>query len=738
MRRATLLCLLAFTACDDPSTTPADARIVDGGPQDCLCGSDRGVLDPDQAPLDEGAADMATDRGIDMAPDATPLPELPTRPRAQAPADPLAGAPVESCAIIDDTRCVDGQPQTCAVYDATAGAFVEPDPLLRRALLFDRWYARYHSPDGQTAERVFNAGFPAGTPEAEWGDPARFLGYDGWGDSAIWTGVALHGTALRYLSTGTQADYARMVAKARALLVKFDVTGVPGYLARAHYGYVEPGAPPTDAHLVLSDARLLEDHRSHDFDPATVPDAPPVYTQGYPGPDGPVAVRPRWHGNPSIDQYSGPMVAFPLVADLLRPEDAEIRDRMVRHLTCYLKRLERVEIVHAQQNPEIIDVLQQLLGGGRLTLDEGDPDFSQLDTVVGYYLPQLNPRNAADYPRDCPAEIQLEPTRVLDLASPRYLGELVQLATDLQSRDNVRATGIDHFYVPSVRAGDANHLMHLAAIGYHFTGEEQYRRFFHEQLVQSLNTFGVIQTAGALQVPDWCRSFYGGHITYPAFWSLWGLLDDPALREPIARALHDEFWARDVGPLADLKFDLMFATVADAWPAAQAEARARALAAFDVLGGNGGTLDDPRRAYNVAPETVIDALGGPEQALRCPSADDRAACIAPVTFMGLEFPGEDIGGACRGDALDCPFEDGTCARALATAPVPIELRAFTDFLWQRNPFQIGYSTGAPGHKQSPGLDIIEAYWLARYTGVIQSGAGQVLAWQPGDGACGAP
>jgi uncharacterized protein (TIGR03437 family) len=52
----------------------------------------------------------------------------------------------------------------------------------------------------------------------------------------------------------------------------------------------------------------------------------------------------------------------------------------------------------------------------------------------------------------------------------------------------------------------------------------------------------------------------------------------------------------------------------------------------------------------------------------------------------------------------------------ACQPVPVPMRPPTDFLWQRDPFQL--SGGGSGVVESPGVDYILPYWMARYYGVI--------------------
>ena len=60
----------------------------------------------------------------------------------------------------------------------------------------------------------------------------------------------------------------------------------------------------------------------------------------------------------------------------------------------------------------------------------------------------------------------------------------------------------------------------------------------------------------------------------------------------------------------------------------------------------------------------------------------------------------------------------------ACKPVPVPIRPPTDFLWQRDPFQL--AGGGTGFIEGPGIDYILPYWMGRYYGVI-SGAVQSAA-----------
>jgi hypothetical protein len=723
---------LADSAEDLGDSALPDVIVTDTITPDGLAPDTRGD-DADATPDSGDSGDADVDAG-------PPPPELVVGPPLRTPpADPLAESELESCAVFEADRCVDDRVQRCDVYDLVEEAFLdaeELDPLFRRVLRYERWYDLYHSPNGQTAERGFSSPQAADTAESIWGDPGVFREYEGVGDAAIWTGVALNAYLLRYLETGTEADYARFEAKVRDLLRLFEVTGIDGYLARHHFLQVAEGAPNTDEAVIIHGESRL-DHRDRAIPaPSEVDGLPALYATGLVEGDAVWEGTPMWHGNPSIDQYTGPMVALPAAFAALR--DDTLRAAITRHLTCYLNRLERLEIRNLRADPEIQEALQAFFAGGTLDLDEGDPDFTELDTLVGYYLPQINDANADEYPVACPAAPQLEPTRVVDASSLlTLLAGLGPIVSDLQSRDEARATSIDHFYAPSVRGGDAIHLMHLAAMAYYFTGDETYRSFLRDELIGEIGADRVALTAGSLVPPRWCRSFYGEHITLPPLWAFINLLEDSPLRAAMVDVMEVEGWQKLAFDLDNAVFDLMYAAaVPEGVATARDEAIARALLALEVFGGNGGVLEDPRRDYDHPFSEVVAAL--PEGAeLVCPTEDERALCEDGFQVFGLTVPGEDITRTCSGTERDCPVGDGgECAQAMARDALPAELRQFSDFAWQRNPFAVGLDRGVEGLRQSPGLDLIEPFWLARYYGLTDAGRGEVLAWRPSEVACG--
>jgi uncharacterized protein (TIGR03437 family) len=70
----------------------------------------------------------------------------------------------------------------------------------------------------------------------------------------------------------------------------------------------------------------------------------------------------------------------------------------------------------------------------------------------------------------------------------------------------------------------------------------------------------------------------------------------------------------------------------------------------------------------------------------------------------------------------------------ACSPVPVPLRPPTDFLWERDPFEL--TGGGSSRVESPGIDYILPYWMGRYYSVIssdavQSSAAHTIAVAPG-------
>jgi hypothetical protein len=196
--------------------------------------------------------------------------------------------------------------------------------------------------------------------------------------------------------------------------------------------------------------------------------------------------------------------------------------------------------------------------------------------------------------------------------------------------------------------------------------------------------------------------------------------------------MKEEEWDKQMAPLDNAKFNLQFAgTVpAETAGASRDSALSSALSTLQSMGGNGGVLDDPRRNYALSRQSVIDQLA-PSNATLCPTESERSACEDGISVFGVRVGGESITAPCTGAPGECTMGD-VCAQAMARDALPVSLRRYEDFLWQRSPYELG--GGADGSTQSAGLDLIEAYWLARHYGFVTQGNNQVLAWKT-EGSC---
>ncbi len=686
---------------------------------------------PDTTAKDEGSVPLDTKQDKnDLADGGGNKPELVVGPTiAQAPEDPLEGSKVESCPIYLDERCSNGSKQRCDIYNAQAKTWDDdPDPTLRRVYLYDRWYDRYSSPDGQTAERIYTKEMPADAPEETWSAPATFSHFVGAGDSAIWTGAALSSDIFRYVQTGTQADYQRMEDKVRTLLLKFEVTNITGYLARYHGLWVPPGAPHTDQHILRHEETFTAGSRDHVIEKLDIEGLPTVYTDGLPAGGGEkIKGIPRWNGHPSIDQYTGPMLTFPLVYNLL--DDESLKARIVKHMTCYLKRLRRMELTNLQSNPELLDAIAQYFGSTSLKLDPDDIDILKTDTVVIYYHASFNEKNKDDFDRTCPDKVALEPVRVIDAASPAFLIDMLLLAAELGDDKNPLEGQIDHAYIPNIRGGDASHMMHLAAMAYYFTGEEQYREFLVDELIGKLKAPEVALTMQAFRLPPWCYKYYGDHITYGPLWQFITMLGDGPLKKTMQQAMEEELWQKATKSHHDAKFNVMYASAVPAEMATGRQAAIDSVAQqLKSFGGYGDNKDTPRRSYTLPVAEVLSQLP-PSIEVRCPTEKERQECEAGGSIFGVELPTVTITFACEDQPGECPMVDGLCTHGIASQGLPSNLRAYSDFMWQRSPFQLGDSHSSQGRVQSPGRDLTEAYWMARHYGFVKEGVGRVLAWR---------
>lgn len=179
----------------------------------------------------------------------------------------------------------------CHLYDAITRRWLSldaaSDTMHHRARRYAWYLRRYMLPAGGVA----NADF-AST------DYDTVVGYDGTGDSAIWTGTYLAAEALRALATGAPDALAAVSRTVRTLHTWFTISGDPGYLAR--YAIRDDGDPRA---LAAFDLAGREVHRV----------------------DGPDGHSWYWRGHISRDQYQGVLLGYSLAYQALAGHDEEAR-----------------------------------------------------------------------------------------------------------------------------------------------------------------------------------------------------------------------------------------------------------------------------------------------------------------------------------------------------------------------------------------------------------------------------
>ena len=123
-----------------------------------------------------------------------------------------------------------------------------------------------------------------------------------------------------------------------------------------------------------------------------------------------------------------------------------------------------------------------------------------------------------------------------------------------------------------------------------------------------------------------------------------------------------------------------------------------------------GRLRDHTAAHQNAFFNIIDlALNGANAA-----RDSQTLALLDAWLLRLR---RDFGVDLHGTVAVCGDQ--------ACQPVSVWLRPPTDFLWQRSPFQL--SVGGAGIIESPGIDYILPYWMARYYGLQENIAVQSAA-----------
>lgn len=170
-------------------------------------------------------------------------------------------------------------------------------------------------------------------------------------------------------------------------------------------------------------------------------------------------------------------------------------------------------------------------------------------------------------------------------------------------------------------------------------------------------------------------SYYKFNLDHAAVYTLASLEDEPARRAQYLQAL--DVLQKALGDHSNAHFDAVaFALTGQ---------RALAAQAIDSLGD---WLQRPRPMHPV---------------------DYRGLCGASIPCVPEEYGEMTLG---KEPAVKLRWNPGPCEPLRALHPLPVGMRAYTDFLWQRSPFKL--EGGDDPRVLNPGIDYLLPYWMLRY------------------------
>ena len=741
-------CVLGAQGCaDDSSGGPGggDAARTDlgrdaGGDPEVDAGIDAATEEPDvgrdaagpgspdvadaagPADLGEHEPDAADAGGV--AADQGPPLEVP-RFSAEPGPNPVAPLPegLQSCGVIHQQECRDGQAWSCEIYNVVEGTWPDQVPrMTEQAFVFDRYYDLYHQANGQSRDLLFTQPVPAGTPESEWSRPELFRKYAAHGDSSGWTATALWAAAARYRVTGTQADYERMLGKLEAATFLYEVTDVPGLLARSHWAMLEQGAPEPRGHWgraivgwELGDGS--DGHFSFPIAPR-LHDRLPDYYRGEVVIDGVAyATTPRVQSDASRDMYvrglPGVLLAYDMLGEGARED--RLRATLREELPCTLARMKKGRIINLQSNAEILEALASYFAGANLQTEEGDLDFGSLDTLVFYALEQPHPQHPEAFDRSCPAGPPLEvaPARALAASAPPFLADLLMLGRREQRGGEVPIAFSMHV---TVRAADTLFITQWALTAHYLTGDERYLDFVAGML-EELPYEQTLRTFGALALPKYCAPHFAPSLAYPSLYNVLARVDRelyPRFWQMLSTVAVEEGRHKEMGQREDALFGVLYARMVD--ETTDPDAAGYVAHFVDLLATYGMNPDDPLEPDRNYPRNFVDPPH-PEVPLEQiePGDPEWTLCEEPTSLLGVEVPPPRI--------------DGIPVRSVD--PLPLHRRIGGTMLWQMDPWMVLREYGGVGmDEQWPMLGMFTPYWVGRADGVITEGEGLVLALKP--------
>lgn len=727
---------------EDPPDLGAELP-TDGGHQDTTDGgvqaSDGGCDAADAVAVDAADAgplqDADTPPQPDAAQDAGPAPD--TGPPLEVPEFSAEAGPIEvpplppelqSCAVILEQECREGTTWQCALFDVGSGTWAAQVPrMTEQAFVFDRYYDLYHQANGQSRDVLFTRPVPAGTPEAEWSQPEYFRKYGARGDSSGWTATALWGAAARYRATGTPADYERLLDKLEAATFLYEVTDVPGLLARSHWAMLPEGAPEPHGHWGEAIASWevgdgSDGHfsfpiaeRFHDRLPSYYLDEVVIDGVAY-------ATTPRVQSDASRDMYVRGLPGMLLAYDLLGegPREDRLRATLRQELPCTLARMKKGRITNLQSNVEILEALASYFAGANLQTEEGDLDFGALDTLIFYVLEQPHPLHPEAFDASCPdgPPMDVDPALDLDASDPTFLADLLMLGLREQRGGEVPVAFSMHV---SMRAADTLFITQWALTAHYLTGDQRYLDFLAQMLAE-LPFERTMRTFGALALPKYCAPHFAPSLAYPSLYNVLARVDPqrfPRFWQMLSRVAVEEGRHKEMGQREDAFFGLLYARMVDEGTDPDA---ADYVAHFvELLGTYGMNADDPLEPDRNYPRNFVDP---PHPAVPLeqiePGDPEWRLCEEPTSLLGVEVPPPRI--------------DGIPVRSVD--PLPLRWRIGGTMLWQMDPWMVLREYGGVGmDEQWPMIGLFTPYWVGRADGTITEGEGLVLAWRALEEAC---
>jgi len=720
-----MVLILAGCGGDKKQETPADV-VADAVVDTRVAGDIGGEFIPvPDAVVDSG---QLPDAGADVEVVPEPLSSPVLGAYVEAPTPPALPDGLEACHLIAEEQCVEGESLRCELYDVEAGDWAaDVPPMTEQAYYFDRYYDLYHEVEGQTMDFRFTQAVPSGTPEEEWSKPEYFRKYDGYGDASGWTGTAVWAAAARYLSTGTEADYQRMVDKLEKVLFMYEVNGIPGMIVRSHWAMLEEGAPEPNGLWGKSvvNYRICDGSDGHFCFP--IPEqyhdrVPDYYKEGVEIGEVSYTTQPYFQADASRDMYVRGLPGLLLAYDLLQEGDREdkIREVAKKELSCTINRLKKGRIYNLDAIPDIKAVLTTYFAGGNMRLDEGEEEaFNEINELTFFVMEQPNPNFMDLFDLECPdgPPMEVDPGYDYDASDPYFLVNLAGLAMAEGVGENVKVPIAWSQHV-SVRGSDAIYVTQWALVAHYLTGDSRYLDFVN-QLIGEINYELSVNTYGALKLPKWCMPHYGPSLIYPSLYNMLARIDKTehkAYWKFLSTAARMEGREKDMEGREDALFGILYNRMVDeVTDPTGAEYVEHHAALLETYGMDPDNKLEPDRNY---PRNFIDNPD-PEVPLEEIPEDDLALCTAPIEVAGVEIP--------------APGLEDDWPRAVNAIPLP--KRVGGAFLWQMDPFMAKREYGGTGmNEQWPMLGMTSAYWLGRSDNVIGEGQGLVLAWKK-SGTC---